>query len=864
MTKPVLYVKICIMNTYLRRKTKFTIISILFALLLSCLCLAFCSPFIVKAENKSVSANNFLPQTELENVQLSSPIDVYTDGQITAITQSNQKLLINLNGEWKDNDISFVAIKQINRLDENNLIVSDNGTIYRIDISGNIDSKIPLSINSDIIGGNYFDINENYLITAFSNTGLIYKRENGGFVRYSDNTNNDFTVKDSSPIAINDDNTFYFVNEDGIFKFDIASNTYSTFIEGVSPTQIIANGDFVYYIANSSVYKVSASGGTPVELFVGAMDNDFDLGNVVNPTDISFKGENLLITSANSIQEFKVSDNQLIFTGFAIAKGKTAYNRVLATASKIEKSNKTIAVLDDFKLTIFTNNAENIYARENYKNYLVSSLIIDGVAPSNFALGDNSALLLYSDGNANEFLALLDFSKSQDFLSDKIIIDLDPNVRDICYQSGDYYILCDNGSAPQRIYKSIILDGQISFTRIDANQSTTEFTLIAVDVNKNIYLANNTDIAKLSSNDGYTQANVVSSLSGIKKIQTDLLGNIFVLTNGKVVCPNINAEYSIDNVKNFALDFVDDNVYFIKNNSEIIYLTTQLDNVSIADLIVPSEYTLTNPLGTFNANENLEFFSVPSTLNAYVVSTEDDKFIFEKFTAYTGEYVKICAVEYVNSYGFLVLANQNDIVLVDAQNVQTVQKQKITDDIPATAFVATNVHPYYLPIINPNGDFSFTSTDKIRLVKTTELNVKYKIEFLGCEYYYADFTYESNDYSAYIPCSYTVEVLNEDFAWDSYTIETVKETSVYSEADMQTVIANLSKNSQIRLIEKGEKVCKIAYKLDDGTYQIGYIYANKIIDNPSIAIRNVLIIILVFACVCGTLTYFILRKKRNN
>ena len=851
------------MNTYLKRKTKFITIAILFTLFVSCLCLAFCSPFTVKAENKSILESNFLPQSNLEHVELSSPIDVYTDGQVTAITESNQKLLINLNGEWKENNISFAAIKQIKRLDENNLIVSDNGTIYKIDISGNIDSKTPLSINSDIIGGNYFDINQNYLITAFSNTGLIYKRENGGFVRYS-SANNDFTVKDSSPIAINNDNTFYFVNEDGIFKFDIATNSYSTFIEGVSPTQIIANGDFVYYISGSSLYKVSVNGGTPIELSVGSLDSNFDLGNIVNPTDISFKGENLLVTANNSIQEFKIENNQLIFTGFAITKGKTAYNRVLSSASKVEKVKDSVAVLDAFKLTIFTNNSENIYARENYKNYLISSLTIDGVAPSNFALGNNNALLLYSDNNANEFLALLDFSKSQNFLSEKITIDPDANVRDICYQSGDFYVLCDNGSAPQRIYKSNLLDGQISFTRIDANQSTTEFTLIAVDVYKNVYLANDTEIAKLSINDGYSQATSVATLSGIKKIQTDLLGNLFVLLNGKIVCPNLDTEYSIDNIKNFALDFVDDNTYFIKNGSEIIYSTAQMDNVSIADLIVPNEYTLTNPTGTFIANENLEFYNVPKGLNAYVVSTNDDKFIFEELTDYTGEYVKVCTLEYVGSHRFLVLANQNDIVLVDAQNVQDVQKQKVTDNIPSTVFVATNVHPYYLPIINPNGDFAFTSTDKIRLNKTTKLNVKHKIEFLDCEYYYTEFTFNSNTYSAYIPCSYTVEVLNQDFAWDSYTIETVKATSVYDTADMQTVIANLEKNSQVRLIEKGNNVCKIAYKLADGTYQIGYIYTNKIIDNPNIAIRNVLIIILVVACVCGTLTYFLLRKRKGN
>ena len=287
-----------------------------------------------------------------------------------------------------------------------------------------------------------------------------------------------------------------------------------------------------------------------------------------------------------------------------------------------------------------------------------------------------------------------------------------------------------------------------------------------------------------------------------------------------------------------------------------------MDNVSICDLNVPSDYTLTNPSGTYNASESLEFFTVQNDANAYVVNTKDGKFVFEKLTSYSGEYVKICAVEYMGSQRFLVLANQEDIVLVEVKHAKTLQKQKVTDTIKK-AFVATDVHAYYLPIINANGDYVLTNVNKIRLNKTTEFNIKHKIEFLESEYYYAEFSFNGKTHSAYIPCSYTVEVLNENFAWDTYKIETVKQTSVYDNSDMQTVVANLENNTQVRLIEKGDTICKIAYKLTDGTYQIGYINTDKIIDNPSIAIRNILIIIAVTACVCGTLTYFLLRKKRQ-
>ena len=857
------------MNIYKERKTKYLLISILILTFALCFAFAFSTPLQVKAESKAITSSNFLPQSDLESIELSSPIDVYSDEKVTAITQSNQKLLINVDGKWQDTDISFAAIKQINKLDDNTLIVSDNGSIYKIDISK------PLNgydiTNARLTGGNYFDINENYLITAFSTTGLIYKRVNGQLVRYSTDSK-DFIVEDSSPIAINGDNVFYFVNAGNVVKFEITTGKEDKeFLKGISPSQIIANKEFVYYInkADSSIYKVSAKGGEPIKLSVGTMDIGFDLGTIKNPTDISFRGENLLITDSNSIQEFKVDEDKLLFTGFAIAKNKTAYNRVLESASNIEKVNDTVAVLDDYKLTVYLeNNKENKYARENYKNYLTSDLAIDEITPSNFTLGDGNALISYDDNDLNKFLALLDFSsvKDQDgkyfSTSDKITIETDNTVKDLCYQSGSYYLLCENKQAQQYVYKSNLVDDKLSFAKLTPNRLTSNFNALTVDVYGNIYLANNNSVYKLENSNGYKQLKSVVSLNGIDKLQTDLLGNLFVLANGKVYCFNNGAEYSIDNIKSFALDFVDDNVYFIKNDNEVIYSTTAMDNVSICDLNVPSDYTLTNPSGTYNASESLEFFTVQNDANAYVVNTKDGKFVFEKLTSYSGEYVKICAVEYMGSQRFLVLANQEDIVLVEVKHAKTLQKQKVTDTIKK-AFVATDVHAYYLPIINANGDYVLTNVNKIRLNKTTEFNIKHKIEFLESEYYYAEFSFNGKTHSAYIPCSYTVEVLNENFAWDTYKIETVKQTSVYDNSDMQTVVANLENNTQVRLIEKGDTICKIAYKLTDGTYQIGYINTDKIIDNPSIAIRNILIIIAVTACVCGTLTYFLLRKKRQ-
>ncbi|MBO7149709.1 MAG: hypothetical protein J6V71_02330 [Clostridia bacterium] len=822
-------------------------------------------PILVKAENRTISANNFLPQTDLENLELVEANAVYCDKSITAIVENSYLFTLYFNGERiviNDNIDALNQILDVKLFDDNCLFFSANARLYCYDLQTKTYTKVKLG-NSLEEPVSYFDFNQNYLVTTYQDTCKVFQISESAFTSIS---SSGIKIADGSNVAINQKDELFIVGNNGIYK-TLASlpavQTVDNTLTSDAPSTIIANDQFIYYILNNKIYSISLLNGNSKQFSTYSADSDYQLGNIVSPKKISFIDENLLVIESDSIQEFKIDDDKLIFTGYAIAKGKTAYNRVLSTASKIEKVNDTVAVLDDFKLTIFTDKNTDRYARENYQNYPISSLSIDDITPSNFALGDNNALLYYDDGTITKFLSLLDFSKKGNFLSAKATISPDANVRDVCYQSGAYYVLCDVGQAPQHVYKSTVDNGEISFTQIDNNTSATEFTMLSVDVYGNIYLANSNTISKLNKSDDYTELHNVSSLNNIQRLQTDLLGNLFVLTDGKVRCINNGNDYSIDNVKSFALDFVDDNVYIIKEDCEIIYSTTEMDNVSINDLTVPNDYTLTNPEGTYIANENLEFFTVQNDVNTYVINVQDNKFAFEELTDYSGEYVKICAVEYMGTQRFLVLVNQNDIVLVEVGHAETVLKEKQTDVI-STAFIATNVHAYYLPIINVNADFAFTDTAKIRLNKTVEIKPRHKINFLDCDYYYADFTFNDKTYSAYIPCSYTVDILSEDFAWDSYNFETLKATSVYTDNTMQTVLVNLADQTQVRLIERGDTVSKIAYKLQDGTYAIGYIYTNSIIDNPSIAIRNILIIVAVVACVCGTLTYFLLRKKKSN
>ena len=85
------------MKNYAFYKTKKITITILFALLICCS--AFFGVTTASAESSQpittpAQTQLFFPTTDLEYKSLTTPIDVYSDDNVTAIVQNDQKLII--------------------------------------------------------------------------------------------------------------------------------------------------------------------------------------------------------------------------------------------------------------------------------------------------------------------------------------------------------------------------------------------------------------------------------------------------------------------------------------------------------------------------------------------------------------------------------------------------------------------------------------------------------------------------------------------------------------------------------------------------------------------------------------------------
>ena len=888
MTKLILYAKIIFMNIIRNGKIKFVLILIL----VSTLCFCGIEIFSMRSAYADVQAETslFLPKTEMEYKELVSPIAAYSDDTVTAYIENNSndvKRITIYNGNvvstlsYSDANFSDLAANPtgIKRLNDSTLLYSGSGRIYKINLNNpNEWNEITLKPN---IGATRFDLNGKFLVSAHATNMALYLL-NDACTEATTLTSK--TIKEDYPTAINGKGQVFYVNNSGIQKILIEDGNTVTaptqIATNVFPSHLIANDDYLFYLEYNEIYRLSVNGGEPERLYVKG-DKKHDLGNLKIASGISFKGENLLVTDIelNAIQEFKIVGNELIFTGFAIASGKTAYNRIGATASNVERYGDIVAVLDNHKFTVI-NASENFDA---YNSNCFSSYFKEdfgGVMPSGFALGKDKALFFVNDNSTTtspDTLLLLDLTKPVclDQTENRNPITVNTalpfsTIRDVCYQSGIYYVLSADANA-----STVFSASENDLTKMkevkNVSFPNSQCDGVIVDVYQNIYISNsNTQVLtsyKRSNENGqinYTASANIATPEKIKKFATDLSGTIYGLAKNKLVYyDSLSQEWQevsssfLNNASSFAMNFDKKEVYVIEDGKETIRKTTNLKNLAIDALSVSK-----NDYKTTDGNADLSKFKTykPNDyVNVYSINVNgDDTLKFNQLIEDRNEYAYVCTIEQ-QSISFYVMVGQNETVLVDSSLLQDVTPTA-DSNVPQKAFLITDVHGYYYPIITAKGEYVITTPDALRLEKHSEIIPEAKFTFLEKEFYYASVTVNGNFHKVYIPTDFTVEVLSKDFVFDTHTVKKLASTTLYKNADLTEEVQSIADGTLVKVLSETNGILYIALE-DNGGYILGYVRASTIINDSNLAIRNILIVLAVTACVCGTTTYFILRKK---
>ena len=792
--------------------------------------------FRTKSASAAVVGERVLPVKSMETDELSTPQNVFAYGETIAINENSTTLRVYVRGERLSlSAISFTDLGTLKMSKENEILVSDNGSIYKLTVNGNdVTDKTPLknAATGENIGSD-FDYNGKYVI-ANNATQIITYSIDGTVVT----SLKSFKSKNKSPIAINADNAVFFVGEDsGLYKSDVENTINQKLRANTQINKMVADKDYVYYIERNDIYRISVNGGEPEN--ITPTEETFELGKLITPTGICFKGDNLLVTDSalNAVQEFYVKDGKLVFTGFAVTKGKTAYNRIGAVKDVDRYLNKA-AVLSDEKLTVITFD-ENFdgYNPQSFENLFTGK----DKNVTCFALGKTVLAAAVADGTA-EFVKLGSSGKSDSTVSVGFSAE-EGIIKDITYQSGYFYVLTFNGTK--------YLTFKISETGFDKEKTASERTVETACVAADVF------------------GNLVYGGSEFTKIATDLTGRVYGLKTDGELCYTDNGGESwhgsgLKNVTAFAMNFDKKEVFYATNEREFLYSVKTLDNFALSAVEIPDGYKLTGTSVSFD-KEFLKVCKVKDgekSVNAYSFNVYHDELSKKELVEFIDlaeledEYLPIANAN--PSRGDLYFcAGRKGVVLISGQQLSWEDRKY--EDCNKTVFVTTGVQAYYHPVITQKNIYSLIdekTEEKITFKKNDALDVIKKITVLDKEFYLA----KNNATYFYIPSDFTVDELAEDYKYADYKTEKVKKTVVYKNASLGRKIAELDENQTVRVLSEKNGVAEILFNVGDG-WEKGYVKANAIINESQIAVRNILIVLALIACVCGSVSYFVLRKK---
>lgn len=782
-----------------------------------------------------VTGEKVLPVSEMELTALDRPTSVAYKNDNYAVISDGLFAYVNERPyQIPLSDFATGGITQVRFFTDDTLFVNNYSIIKKITFTQSGYSIEELKYNNDTVSCTCFDVNDNYFITSSGDpqgSYKVYQIENGIInYRFTKESDKNEIINGDKPIALNGENIFFVANESVQTRKTTDSTSDSDKVLTVVPDNMIADDNFLYYIKDNKIYRVSVNGGEPQNLIPdnGKWFNEgesYDLGKLASPTGLCFRNGNLLISdsSLNAVQEFKIVNDKLEFTGFAIAQSeKTAYNRI-GKVKKLDRYGNRVAALSDKKLTVMTiDDTFDGYNKANFKNYFVNEM-----TPTNFALG-KTLLIAVTDTKQISCINLDDGTKN----TPVTFTDGEGVIKDVTYQSGTFYVLTNNGG---NSFVFSISEKDFSCDKADKTTiDETTATSVAIDV-----FGKETTSAEFSD------------------LATDLAGNVYGLkSDGKIYKNGVDT--GLDGVKAFAMDFDEKKVYYADGNAEYLYVTENLGNLAISSLTLPDGYALKGESAKRIASYKIK----DEKYNAYVFEATDNNGVKFKDLAdgtQTNEYILLGKRD-MGDTSMAFLAGENGAIIADERHLAELQPDELTVD--KDVYVTTGVRAYYLPIITQNNlytvirngnDVSFSKNDCVR--------AKSKTTFFGRDFYFVGATVNGETFDCYVPVDFTVDELSKDYKYETFTIEKVNKTDVFSDEAMTVKTAELNKGAQVRVISNNGDALKIAY-LSGEEWTEGFIKSSAIIDEGKTAVRNVLIVLAVITCACGSLTFFILRKRK--
>ncbi len=819
----------------------------------------------VNAES-SPNVSLFIPRNESEYFELDSPTGFCKNNGQLAVIQQNGSLLWYKDGEYTDLKDKLVVKNphQIEFFSSTKLLISDNEILYIVDLEDLSTPAEQLKFGTEPVSGRCFDLNENYLITISGTTIFTYKITNGVLTSKGLPLQN---AKDNTPVCMNDNNEIFYIASDYSLKKHVidGSTADTVLINNISPSTVMASdNDFVYYTDLNTIKRISTDGNTTQTLSLKNAD-DYEIGKIVSPIDIYLSDGNLFITDyiASTVTEYIINENDIsvYYSGFAIAKGKTAFNRISDNILDYSKFDDSVGYLDNYKLTIITQNGNEV----TYKNFLQSKLNSSTL----FSLGKDDALL-YSEIE-NKFFLLNTFTGETSVIEHNLV-----GVSDIIYFNNRFYVLTE----AEQTVNVFTLVGE-EFSNVFTKALNVSSPKLAIDTQNTLYIANvisGDNFAVYTFKNGQEGTKLFTLPEKASSIELDFANqivllspnNVYVYSNGIYSFKLYDKQGEKTNVTSLSFDKVNKSAFVTFYGDERIYLLTDTPFISIQD-ISTDNFIISDKNADFSA---LNGYKVNDSV-IYSVNENIDKTTTFDFNMTQSNSVDTFALIVSKTLkladgtdcDFLILAGEymqgGTITVIIPKSHATAINLNYTEIDYEKAYVTTSVNMYYLPIITLSGKYCLTDNGEIRIGKDEQISVSKIITFLNRQFYLAEYVKTEDNvtttYTGYIPVDFTVKILSKDIIGENFELKETENTTL--KTNLGETIYTVTEKTLVKCYYSLENGTSFVAVFDGENWIKGYIDSNAFVVTKNDSIKTAIIIVLASTSILFTSVYIVLKKK---
>lgn len=701
----------------------------------------------------------YLPSSPVEFYELNNPTSVsytyengkhyYAISQYATEKKSDDTTVVTENSIVVFDGEKYVKLEGATIDNVKNAVIKNGYLFYLYD--SNIyylplDDLSATPVNTNVFTSNFFSVSGNTFLINTTSYLKIYNLDFSGGAPAFTKTSFELATTSVNGHIDESGNVYYLTDKNpNTLKCRQATNSVDYDIMRISSISgMAALGDYVYYttatvkdndgntLVQGGLYKVKKGENQSAELLIPANENASTLGNLKSPQGIAVKSGKILITDSalNCVQEYDPSTRG--FTDFAITTEATAEYRLTKKSDKIFLSKNYLYVLDNAAASDASLSPRKRLVKISVtgeKNYSAIDLSeVYSVNPeaeiSSFCASDDYVLIY--DGKSQKARLYRQNGKTLVYAG----VEQEGSITAATYLDGNFYFTVygqneDHTKDLTNLFRITVPseDNELSEPKLEEishGKIEGKTAFMTVDVFGYVYMLTHSTSSESDGyaltrfyNDGYTVKGITVSDAPLA-ISADFSGNVFLLTKDNAVTKyspdggtfDDGVKFRVDlksgdKVKDFALNYSSEGVYYLSDACVLKNADDSLGIVSLAKISAKSvnKQAVLSDVKFLTVKKDAKMFKVD--LND--LETDGDEIYFRSIDPKTELNVRktYLIIADIDDKYYLVSYSEKFVALVRKTSVSSVYGP--TSD--ATLITPDDYDIYGISVENASGGF---------------------------------------------------------------------------------------------------------------------------------------------------------------